>query len=87
LQAISASRSDNFEVNFAPRAKASTYEANSADYSDGFKVNAADETKFDDLWGAVARDVACATDEATMDAEWGADSWAGFKDLGRPVAM
>jgi len=87
LQANSASRSDNFEVNFTPRAKASTYEANSADYSDGFKVNAANETKFDALWGAVARDVACATDEATMDAEWGAGTWAGFKDLGRPLAM
>jgi len=87
LQANSASRSDNFEVNFAPWAKTSTYEANSTDYSDGLKVNTADETKFDALWGAVARDVACTTDEATMDAEWGAGTWAGFKDLGRPVAM
>ena len=41
----------------------------------------------DALWDAVARNVPCATDEATMDAQWGAGTWANLKNLGRPVAV
>jgi len=82
----SAPTTSRFEVNFVPRANPSVYEDNPK--NDGvINVSCADGAITDAMWGAVARDVACTTDEATMDAQqWGAGTWATLNNLGRPVA-
>ena len=58
MQANSASCSDNFEVNFVPRANPSIYEDNSE--TDGVvdvSYSCANGATMDALCGAVARDV------------------------------